>query len=136
MSVTALNGTLTVVSPSAVDVRWASTFVSGLYLYVDYTKGSETTVDVTFRTVDLFPPVSGAEYSITKLDHIPGPTFLNVQEYLIHLTGAPVRMCIPIPSPESAAAMIARFTFTGSLASSGSLTVFADTDNKYTRANT
>jgi hypothetical protein len=125
MSVTALNGTLTTFSTSLYEVKWTTTFTTGMYLYINYTKGTETSLDLTFKAVDNTVSLSAGEYFITKI----APTTYIVEKFIVKLDGTIPRIVVPVPVPDSADYLITQFTYIGT--PSGTVTVFGATDNKY-----
>jgi hypothetical protein len=120
MSINALNGDLV-----GNSVTFNTKMVEGLYLYVKYTKGNETSVTLDFQINDEKHPSASEWFNIITLGDA------NAAEvYTVVLTTASTLYCVvPVPTPESADLLKVTFTYTGG--SSGDIEVWANTTNKY-----
>ena len=126
-TVTALNGTLsTATSGSGLyEISWTTTFCSGLYLYIYYVKGTETSLDLAFKAIDNNSKILTNQFYITKLNSAT----LVVEKFICKLDGTIPRLIVPVPTPEAGDSIVVQFQFVGT--PSGTLTVFGETDNKY-----
>lgn len=118
MSITALNGSLIDTNKIEYDVK----FNTILYLYVKYTKGDETSIDITFQVYDENNPLSEEFYIIER------KTDKTIEKYKFILTESG-NYIIPCPSPESAEFITIVIDYTGG--SSGDIQIFGNSSNKY-----
>ena len=125
MAITFLNGT-----PVGTDaVLFNTKGIAGLYYLINYTKGVESSVDLTFETYNdghpdaLTVPVSGTAYFsiVERLSTV-------ATVYKISLTSSG-NYAIPQESPESSDQMKMTVSFIGG--GTGTFIAFIATDNKY-----
>jgi len=102
----------------------------GLYLYLDYAKGSETDVRMYFTLRDSKQVSLGIPSIEYALMTVTDPTGLTVPYNLqVNSSG---RYMMPVNIPEPAKYLTVNFAYTGSTsAAGGSLKVFANTDRNY-----
>jgi hypothetical protein len=113
-------------SSGTYEIQYNIVRYSGMYLYVNYTKGSESSVDFFFKASDsLFAasvPPSGAYYVIkTNSSSV-------ASQYFIRLTSTG-KYVMPVPSPESADFLTAEIVFNGP--DDGTINVFGNYDDSY-----
>ena len=119
MSLTALNGTQEV-----NDITYNVKMVSGVYLYVKYTKGDESNVTITFTVNDEKHPNTETDWFNVSERGANN----TVQSYTVVLT-ASTSCIIPVSTPESAYYLKASFAWNGG--TSGDVEVWANNTNKY-----
>jgi len=103
----------------------------GIYMYLDYTKGAETDITISFTIRDIKQSnlnLLGSEYSLQTVTSLTG---LN-STYQLQLSASGLYM-LPVNISESTEWLTANFVFTGSTAvAGGSVKVFVNTDiNSY-----
>ncbi len=121
MPVTRSNGT----AISATEIQWNCKMYSGLYLYCDYTKGTETSVTIDFTVTDDSEPTSGA-FSIIQVADSTG----IVSKWTVTLSST-MKAVIPVPLPECTDKVNAIFTFNTPGGSPGTIVVFGNMDDRY-----
>ena len=121
MPVTASNGTVI----SATEVQWDCKKYGGMYLYCDYTKGTEASLDITFTVIDDSEPTSGS-FSIIEVAASTGV----VTQWNINLSST-IKAVIPIPLPECVDKVNATFTFNTPGPTPGTIVVFGNMADIY-----
>lgn len=124
MPVTASNGT----AISATEVQWPCKKYTGMYLFCNYTKGTETGVTLEFTATDDTEPVSGADdaYYIVEVAASTGV----ISKWSVTLN-ATIKAIIPVPLPECTDFVNMIVTFNTPGLTPGALVVFANMDNIY-----
>lgn len=90
---------------------------SGVYLYVDYEKGDESNITLTFSVTDNNNP-NQAKHAIVNG---------SLDKYSITIA-EDLRAVLPIPVPEPADKLYINVAFNGSGSSEGSLSIFINND--------
>ncbi|MDX8383149.1 MAG: hypothetical protein R8M45_03640 [Ghiorsea sp.] len=111
MAIIAHNGILT-----GTNVELNVGNFTAAYVYVKYTKGTETSVDLSFKMRDAHHPNQAESFYITKVD----ATGILARE--VFTMNATDMYLIPVPVPESADFLTLEFTFNG--AASGTIETF------------
>ena len=122
MPVTATNGTVI----SATEVNWNCKMYDGMYLFINYTKGTETSVTVTFTVTDDTMPLGSGAFNITQITDTEG----TLDDWSVVLS-ATNNVVIPVPLPECADTVSAIFTFNTPGETPGTVVVWSNMADIY-----
>lgn len=125
MPITFLNGT-----PSGSNsVSFDTKFLPGVYFLINYTKGNESQVDLTFQTFnELHPSAAQLPASASFFDVVSIATNGIVSTYKVSLN-ATGNYSIPLDSPASSDLMMLNIAYVGG--TTGTLKVFIAPDDRY-----
>lgn len=122
MAITATNGTVV----SATEINWNCKKYGGMYLFLNYTKGTETSVTVYFTVTDDTMPTGSGAFYITQITDLEG----TLAKWSVTLSSTD-DVVIPVPLPECADTVSAVFSFNTPGATPGDLVVWANMADIY-----
>ena len=109
---------------SAGRIEFNTNLTEGANLWINYTKGDETTITITFESQTTSHPVSADWFQYSVID----PNSLEATPYQVILNGS-ANYVVSIPQPLGADNIAALFTYNDG--SSGTIDVWMSTMNRY-----